>query len=275
MDYFQNQMKKLSKLGCALFAIAIAAFGIEYLLYASGVDGLRPGPPWSPVRVPWTWVIGCAFLLAALGIVIRTTARWAAILLAGAFLLRVLFIQLPVLFRDLHNPTYWTPAFEVLAMSGVALLVAGVCANHDSHPDATDLILQLGRFIFALSLPVFGIQHFLYAAYVATFIPGWIPGRLFWAYFVGVAFIAAAASIATRIKGTLAAILLGTMFFLWVLMLHLPRVASAPHNGDEWTSACVALAMAGGAFMLAGALSKKNEFREILTVLCCGNEILG
>ena len=259
---YSHQMEKLSKPGCVLFAIATVAFGIEYLLYASGVAGPLPGPPWSPVRAPWAWLLGLALLLAALGIVMRRTAHGAAILLAGAFLLRVLFIQLPPLFRGLHNPTYWTPAFEVLGMSGAALLVASVYGQgkdkDQSHPDATDLIPQLGRFIFALSLPVFGIQHFLYAAYIATLIPTWMPARLFWAYFVGVAFIAAAASITTKIKGSLAAALLGSMFFLWVLILHLPRVAAAPHNGDEWTSAFVALAMAGGAFMCAGTLSKQS-----------------
>jgi uncharacterized membrane protein len=112
----------------------------------------------------------------------------------------------------------------------------------------------LGRFLFALPLLVFGIQHFMYARYVATLVPSWIPGHLFWAYFVGVAFIATTLAIATQTKARLSATWLGIMFLLWVLVLHLPRVAAAPHNGDEWTSAFVALAMSGGAFLVAGTL---------------------
>jgi hypothetical protein len=54
----------------------------------------------------------------------------------------------------------------------------------------------------------------------------------------------------------LAATLSGLMFFLWVISLHLPRVAAAVHNGDEWTSAFVALAMCGGSWVLAGTVKK-------------------
>jgi len=112
--------------------------------------------------------------------------------------------------------------------------------------------LVAGRFLFAISLVVFGAQHFLYAKFVATLVPSWIPGHLFWAYFVGVAFVAAALSIAIGKNARLAATLLGLMFILWVLTLHLPRVAAHPHDGNEWTSAFVALAMCGGAWLVAG-----------------------
>jgi hypothetical protein len=57
----------------------------------------------------------------------------------------------------------------------------------------------------------------------------------------------------------LAATLLGTMFLLWVPILHAPRVAGAPQNSDEWTSLFVALAASGCAFVVAGALQVKVE----------------
>jgi len=41
------------------------------------------------------------------------------------------------------------------------------------------------------------------------------------------------------------------MFFLWVVLLHLPRVAAAHLNGNEWTSVLVALAMSGSALIVA------------------------
>ena len=82
--------------------------------------------------------------------------------------------------------------------------------------------------------------------------PAWIPAHLFWAYFVGLAFLAAAISIVTRRYMKLGAGLLGLMFFLWVVVLHGPRMAAAVHNGDEWTSALVALSMCGGSWLIAG-----------------------
>jgi uncharacterized membrane protein len=95
------------------------------------------------------------------------------------------------------------------------------------------------------------VQHFQYAKFVATIVPAWIPARLFWAYFVGVAFIAAALAIVTRKMARTASILLGTMFFIWVIILHVPRVAAQPRNGNEVTSLLVALAMSGVSFILA------------------------
>jgi hypothetical protein len=46
--------------------------------------------------------------------------------------------------------------------------------------------------------------------------------------------------------------------FLWVVTLHAPRVAAALHNGNEWISLFVALAMSGGAFLVAGSMPPRN-----------------
>jgi hypothetical protein len=46
------------------------------------------------------------------------------------------------------------------------------------------------------------------------------------------------------------------MFLLWVLILHAPRVVGALHNGNEWTSMFVALAMSGAGFVVAAAFAR-------------------
>ena len=122
-----------------------------------------------------------------------------------------------------------------------------------------DRIISPGRIFIAISLVVFAIQHFLYANFVATLVPAWISGRLFWAYFVGVAFIAAAIGAVVPKMTRPAGILLGILFFLFVVTLHIPRIAAHSRDGNEWTSGFVALAMCGGAWILAGATSSKDE----------------
>jgi uncharacterized membrane protein YphA (DoxX/SURF4 family) len=111
----------------------------------------------------------------------------------------------------------------------------------------------LGRIFVAVSLVVFGVQHFMYGGFVATLVPAFMPGRLFWAYFVGVAFFAAAAGILYKLLARAAATMLGVMFFLFVVLLHIPRIIGNSTNGNEWTSGFVALAMCGGAWILASA----------------------
>ena len=55
--------------------------------------------------------------------------------------------------------------------------------------------------------------------------------------------------------------LLGTMFFLRIVLLHIPRVAAAIRNGNEVTSLFVAVAMCGLSFALAGTYRKDLEER--------------
>jgi uncharacterized membrane protein len=236
-------MTELTRLGRWFYAIAMAGFGVQFLFHAFWA-GPVPGPPWNPGRPLWAY--STAILLIAISVCIATgkKVRLAATLLAILLLLRALLVFAPRLVANIHDPGPWTSGFEILAMCGAALVVAGTAA-------------ELGRWLFASLLVVVGTQHFLYARFVATLVPGWIPGGLFWAVFVGVAFFAAALAIATRKSSGLAATLLGLMFFLWVFIVHLPRVAASPHDGKEWTSALVALAMCGGAWVMTGGASKK------------------
>jgi len=117
----------------------------------------------------------------------------------------------------------------------------------------------LGRIFVAVSLVVFGVQHFMYGGFVAGLVPAFMPGRLFWAYFVGVAFFAAAAGILYKLMARPAATMLGVMFFLFVVLLHIPRIVGNAGNGNEWTSGFVALAMCGGAWILANAASLEER----------------
>ncbi len=233
-------MKKLTNLGRAFLATAMAAFGLQYLIHALAASAPAPGPPWAPTPLFWGYVTAITLVAAAAGIATGILARCAAISLAILLCVRVLLAYVPRLMANIHDPGPWTSGSELLALCGAALVLAGV--------------KKLGRILFALPLVVFAIQHFLYARFIATLVPAWIPGRLFWAYFVGVAFSCAAVSIAARKTARFSAILLGLMFFLWVLIVHLPRVAAAPHNGNEWTSMLVALAMSGGALLIAGSV---------------------
>ena len=239
-------MAKLARLGRLLFAIAMAAFGFQYLGHALLATPV-PGPPWSPGRPLWAYAAAMVLIIvAAAYIAIAKKMRLAAALLAIVLLLRALVVFAPRLVAHIHDPGPWTSGFEILAMCGAALVLAGT-------------LVWLGRILFAVPLLVFGAQHFLYARFVATLVPAWIPWHLFWAIFVGVAFVAAGLSILARQRAGLAATLLGLMFFLWVFVVHLPRVVAASQNGNEWTSMFVALAMCGGAWVVAGSLARAKK----------------
>ena len=240
-------MNQLPGWGRYLLAGALAAFAIQHFVYARMAGGL--GPPWVLARPLWAWLMGFVLLLVSASIAIGKQARLAASALSALLLLYVVLHYTPRFAAGIRNPGPWTSASELICISGATLVLASVLAG-----EHTSRTILLGRLLFGLPLMVFAVQHFLYAGFIATLIPGWIPARLFWAYFVGVAFVAAAVSIVSTLGGRLGGTLLGSMFFTWVVIVHAPRVAAASHSANEWTSLFVAMAMCGGAWAVAGTL---------------------
>jgi uncharacterized membrane protein len=119
-------------------------------------------------------------------------------------------------------------------------------------------VLIASRILYALTMIVFGVQHFVYAHFVAKMIPTYIPWHLFWTYFVGVAFIAAAVSIIINKVARPACVMLGTMIFLFVLLIQLPPVINNVHDGSRLDTAMEELGLSCCAFILGGTFSKRG-----------------
>jgi uncharacterized membrane protein len=118
-----------------------------------------------------------------------------------------------------------------------------------------DKTMPFGRLFFAIPLGVFGAFHFTNAQDVATVVPSWMPLHMLWVYLVGVALIAAALSIILEKHARLAATLLGCMFLLFVILIHIHNVVASHGARLFWAIALRDLAFSGGAFALAGRLS--------------------
>jgi uncharacterized membrane protein len=97
----------------------------------------------------------------------------------------------------------------------------------------------------------FGLMHFIFSNFVTGLlpVPTWIPGRLSLAYFTSVVLLAAGTGIVANKWAQQSAILLGFMWFLCVLLLHIPKLAANPKNGSAWASAFEALSMCGAALV--------------------------
>jgi uncharacterized membrane protein len=255
-------MNNLDKPGRALFGISFAGFGVQYFVYGRFVGGLLPGPPWTPGAPITTYLLGAGLIAAGVSIAANSNARLAATLLGILLFVCVLLMFIATPSAILHQGTARTRALEPLALCGAAWMSAGSLPperpNSQAWDAATDEFAKAGRFIFGLSAIVFGIQHFMYGEFIAMLVPSWIPWHLFWAYFFGLAFIAAGIAIVINVRARLGATLLGFMFLLWVVVLHLPLVVSQPRNGDKWSSLFVAIAMCGSCFIVAAAMSKRT-----------------
>src|SRR5262249_41753588 len=92
------------------------------------------------------------------------------------------------------------------------------------------------------------------------------PGRMFWVYFVGIALIAAALSIATKIWVHWSGLLFGTMMFLFVAMLYLPFALTHMHARITWTIVFRESSFGGAGWLLA-ATAKDGWRGPIKTTL--------
>ena len=118
-----------------------------------------------------------------------------------------------------------------------------------------DKLILLGPIFFAAPMAAFGTEHFTITDAVASLIPAWIPWHQFWAYFVGVCFIAAALSVVTMIQAELSASLLGLTFFLFVVLMDIPAWVQNPRDRFALTLALRELSFSGGALALAASVS--------------------
>ena len=157
----------------------------------------------------------------------------------------------------------WENAEKELALAGGAFVIAGCFSERNKKHHARFLGKQIafGAILFAITMISFGILHFMEAEGASTLVPSWIPNHLFWIYACGVALIGSGISIIFKIKTGVIAALLGLMIFLWFVLLHIPRVVVSPaaYLGSEVTSAVMALAYSGIAFVIAGAGGRKLE----------------
>jgi uncharacterized membrane protein YphA (DoxX/SURF4 family) len=237
-------------------------FGIQQFVYSGVVLGLTLVPRWIPGHSFWAYFMGAILIVCGACIALQKMARLACSVLGALFFACALLLHAPEAIAILHDVVERTRAFENLAICGGAFVLAGIVHGAGASArwdNPTHKEGELGRIFFALAMVVFGIDHILVPGFMATFVPAWAPAHLFFVYFTGAALIAAGLSIATKIQMRLAASLLGFMFLLWVALLHAPRVASDPHNGNQWNSLFVAVAMAGCALVIAGSAGKQRQ----------------
>jgi uncharacterized membrane protein len=126
---------------------------------------------------------------------------------------------------------------------------------------ALEKLILFGPLFYAAPLAGFGTEHFTLTEAMTSIVPAWIPWPLFWVYFVGACFIAAALSLVTRIQLRLSASLLALTFFLFVVLMDVPGWAQDPRNRFAPTLALRELSFSGGPLALAASLTEQGSER--------------
>lgn len=262
-------METLIKAGRIFFAIMIIGLAGQQIYYAD----FRPVilSDWSSHAHGLSYlsyIVSALFLATGLAIILDKKARELSLILGGVFLFLFLAGQVTYeLFIDLYplHLGVWTNALKELALAGGAFAVAGSLPSKTGEKpwliSFLEKFIPYNRIFFSITMALFGLDHFFYPEFVASLVPGWMPGHVFWCYFAGVALMASGIAIILKIQLKTAALLLGLMIFLWLIMLHIPRafVAPATDKGNELTSVFEALGFSGIAVLIAYSYQSKEE----------------
>jgi uncharacterized membrane protein len=250
-------MKKLPEIGRYFFAIGILGIGIEHFIYQDFMMGRAPAWPESlPGKQLWAYLTGTAFVIISMAILTGKRVR-VAMLIAAILIFFWAFVRhIPIIAGDQFLSGAWTAAGKALVFLGGALAVAATFPKTPS-PGNTFIAkwMNLGpefiitaRICLGIFLVIAGIQHFMYAAFVATLIPGWFPGdAVFWTYFAGVTLLAGGLGLFIPKTAPLAALLSGVMIFCWLWIVHVPRIMVSVSDN---IAVFEALAFSGIAFVV-------------------------
>jgi uncharacterized membrane protein len=256
-----SQSQRLIRVGQHCYGAGILGLGIEHFVIRDFVPVVLPSlPACMPLQGAWPYIVGLVLIAAGAAIFVGVRVRVAAVLLGFVFLAFLVLRHLPAQLASgsVWPVAAWNNPLKLLALAGgafaVAASVGGFAVN---RMDA--VYTSFGCFALALTCALFGFEHFQYPQFVALLVPAWMPGHLFWTYFCGAALMAAGLGMLLRIQARLAAFLLGSMIFIWFLVLHIPRAVADPLSGkgNELASVFESLAFAGIGFILSQTLPKK------------------
>jgi uncharacterized membrane protein len=235
-------------LGRMILALALLGFGIENVLFGHYVVArATPWPADPSMRFVVASVTGAVFLASGAAMLMGRFVREAGIASAVLMLGWMLILRLP---GAIAGPAWsgdWTNVLKAATFASGAIGV-GV-ADGPPIGAALRMLRTIGPYVTGAFFLLCGIQHFMFAGFVQTLVPRFIPGPYFWTYFAGAALIAAGIGFCVPPIRRLTALLAAAMVFSWVFLVHIPLVFTV--GRVEWMGVFEALGISGVCLVLA------------------------
>jgi uncharacterized membrane protein len=193
---------------------------------------------------------------------VKRAAALSAFVITAYLLSWVLILQAPRVVNAPGNVGMWLGFCENLfLMSGGWILFASLAGpgNTLGMKFFTSISgVRVARCLIGISCLVFGLSHFVYLDGTASMVPAWMPYHIGFASLTGAGHFAAGLGILFAVLPRLAATLEAIMISLFVMLVHIPGVASGPANRMQWTMLFVASALAGAAYTTARSLQRRS-----------------
>jgi len=243
---------RLSQLFLALSMIALGVLGLIYgdvaLVWQHLPIQHMPGAR------PIAYAFALIELATGIGLLLRSWAKPASTLLMVFMLVWVALLKLPAVVVVPSMEATW------LGFGEIAVILAGAWVLFAFQlGDRGGLLRYLAgrrgvraaRVLFALSLPMIGLSHFVYSEQTVALVPAWLPYPLGWAYVTGACSIATCLAVLFGALPQLASRLEATMLGIITAMVWVPAIVAAPGDRTAWTALAISAAIACGAWVVA------------------------
>jgi uncharacterized membrane protein len=241
-------------------AYGVSAAGLGVLCLIAGNLGyvFQPVPRWMPLPSALGYLCGAVLIAGGVALLAPSPRmmRLAALALTAVFLLWLLLLNLP---NTLGRPTVvgnWEACglnMTVLAGGWILLALSGRPAT-DRARLLGDAGVRLATCVYAAGLPLIGLAHFVIAREATVYVPAWLPLRIDWVYLTGAGHIAAGLAILFGVLPRLAAVLEAAQITAFVILSHIPAVATAPADRNQWAMLIYACSIGASAWLVAATV---------------------
>jgi uncharacterized membrane protein len=255
---------RVADAGRVLFALAFIALGLLSVFSQDFASVWQPVPEGVPGRPFLALISGAVMAVGGAGLLLRRTQVSAAFVMMLYTLLWLLALHVPrVILAPLHEVT-WGGCAEIVTLVAANMVLYACAATPDDKPYIAALCgtpaLRMVRIAFALAVPLIGLEHLVYAKETAAMVPGWLPYRMGWAYFTGIAHIAAGLAIAVNVLPRLAATLEAWMMGGFTVLVWMPMVMATPSQRFAWTGLAISAVITAAGWIVAASYAEVPWF---------------
>jgi len=227
--------------GRLLFVLGLVGLAALNLVHADLAPGLQPPLPFVGGGPVVAYVSGALLLFAALSLLGHDKlVRQGGLAVAFFWVAWILLGHLAQLTDTPADVVAWVSLSEAASLAAAAWLMSASASGGTG--DRTRWAVRL---IVGVMLVGFGVVHLTHREAIAGMIPEWMPARDLWPWVTGAANLAAGLAFLSGVMGSLAAVLVGAMFFSWIFLAHIPRLIADVGSRAEWTGLMLNLALIG------------------------------
>jgi uncharacterized membrane protein len=248
-----SRARRLDFAGLAALGMAVGLIGVGALslIFQDFAEVWQPVPKSFPAYATSAVVSGLILIVAGVMLAFRWTRPWGAGLAAAFLALWVLGLHLP---HALAKPLViggWQAVCESLAMASGAFIGWRETTSSGQANSGQDSAARAAVTVMGVCFVVFGVSHFVYARFTTDMVPAFLPMRPQLTYLTGAIHALAGLALILGVRRRWAASIEALMMSSFVLLVHIPRVAAAPHDRMELTSLFIATTLTSAVRILA------------------------